>query len=219
MLPPPDHLIGPDTPLGALIWRLPAASAALSSAAVGGGWSTPRWIVNLQVPRDYARTDVGDHVGTVARLAGLDGPGVGLLTAASVERYGAGEERGLRVDATAGIADPTWAAAPDEPQLSPARDEPAGPGTVNIVARFPDPLEPAAAVNAIATITEAKTQAFFERDIPGTGTPTDAITVVWPTHGERPIRFCGPRSPWGAAVARATHHAVGAAIDRIGAAA
>lgn len=205
---PPEHVTLPTAPLGALLWRLPPRSVALSSAVVGGGWSQPAWILNLQVERDYARTDVDAHATEVARSAGLAGTGLMFLTAADVTRYGDRHERGLRVEATAGVSDPTWAAAPDEP------GEPTTAGTVNIVARAPVALEPAAAVNAIATITEAKCQAFFERGIPGTGTATDAIAIVWSVGEEPAIRFCGPRSRWGAVLARVTRDAVGAAIDQ-----
>lgn len=177
--------------------------------------SRPEWIVNIQVPRNYGRTDLDNHVREVAQGVDLDGAGVGLLTAAQVSLFGVGEERGLRVEATAGVSHPTWAAHP----ASAAENEPgapAAPGTVNIVVRMPVELGVAAAVNAVATVTEAKTQAFFERGIPGTGTPTDTVTIVWVPTSESTVEFCGPRSPWGAAIARATHDAVGDAIDRSG---
>ncbi len=208
VLQPPEYLTVPQAPLGALVWRLPAGAVSVSSAPVGGGWSRPRWILNVQVERGYARTDVEANIAEVAGAADLTGPGVGLLTAARVGRYGTGEERGLRVDVTAGVSHPTWAAAPDEHLAATA------PGTVNIVARLPVALDPAAAVNAVATITEAKTQAFIERGVPGTGTATDAVTVAWTAGAGPPVRFCGPRAPWGAALARATRDAVVAAMDR-----
>lgn len=195
-------------PLGALVWRLPPGSVGVSSAVVGGGWSQPHWVLNLQVERGYARLNVSEHLQAVANAAGLVGAGIGLLTAADVGRYGYREERGFRADVTAGVSDPTWAAAPDEPGERPAV------GTVNIVVRSPVALEPAAAVNAIATITEAKSQAFFERGIPGTGTATDAVAVVWPSNAETSVQFCGPRAPWGAVLARVARDAVAAAIAK-----
>ncbi|WP_018217501.1 adenosylcobinamide amidohydrolase [Salinispora vitiensis] len=80
-------------------------------------------------------------------------------------------------------------------------------GTVNIVVYVPARLGPAALINAVATATEAKAQAIAELGVPGTGTPTDAVTVCCPTEGpEAP--YGGPRSTWGAPLARAVHRAV-----------
>ncbi|MEM9563958.1 MAG: adenosylcobinamide amidohydrolase, partial [Actinomycetota bacterium] len=113
--------------------RLPADAVGVSSAVVGGGWSRPGWILNVQVERGSARTDVEAHVA------------------------------------------------------------------------------------AIATSIEAKTQAFIERGIPGTGTATDTVTIVWRPTAEPPVRFCGPGAPFGAALARATRDAVAAAMPLVGA--
>jgi adenosylcobinamide hydrolase len=80
-------------------------------------------------------------------------------------------------------------------------------GTINVVAFIPEPLSDAALVNAVATVTEAKAQALLEQGIDGTGTPTDAVCVLTPTHG--PVeRYGGPRSRLGAHLARAVHAAV-----------
>jgi adenosylcobinamide amidohydrolase len=80
-------------------------------------------------------------------------------------------------------------------------------GTVNIVILVPVQLSDAALVNAVATATEAKAQAIVELGHPGTGTPTDAVTVLCPAGG--PVaEYGGPRSRWGAPLARAVHAAV-----------
>ncbi len=192
---------------------------ALSSASVGGGLSKPTWIVNVRVPRGYDRVDIAAHVDEVTAQTGLSGIGIGLLTAANLDNFGSFSEQGIRVDVTAGISHPTWAANRQSDTATSAHADDAGRstptvGTVNIVATMPVGLEAGAAVNAVATITEAKTQAFFERNIDGTGTATDAVVVVWPSTSERSATFCGPRSHWGAPLARAAHNAVGTAIDR-----
>ena len=82
-----------------------------------------------------------------------------------------------------------------------------GPGTINLVVQVPVALDPGAAVNAAITATEAKVQALAARGVPGTGTATDAITVVWPCEGA-PERFAGPRSQWGSRIAQAVYRAV-----------
>ena len=81
------------------------------------------------------------------------------------------------------------------------------PGTINVVLHVPVRLSDAALLNAIVTATEAKSQALFEHGVPGTGTASDAVCVVCPADG--PVEpFAGPRSVWGARIARATHGAV-----------
>ena len=82
-----------------------------------------------------------------------------------------------------------------------------GGGTVNIVAVLGQRLSPAALVNAVMTVTEAKSQALWEAGFPGTGTPSDAVAVLCPAAGPAEA-FAGPRSRWGSRLARAAHRAV-----------
>jgi adenosylcobinamide amidohydrolase len=107
--------------------------------------------------------------------------------------------------ATVGITLPTWAAASDE-SLAPVP-----PGTINLVATAPVRLSDAALVNAVMTMTEAKTQAFLDRGIAGTGTASDAVAVACPEDGPAEP-FGGPRSRVGSALARAVYDAVCAGI-------
>ncbi len=80
-------------------------------------------------------------------------------------------------------------------------------GTINLVVLLPERLSDAALVNAVATATEAKSQALFEAGVAGTGTATDAVCIACPDEGP-PHAFGGPRSVWGARLARAVHGAV-----------
>jgi adenosylcobinamide amidohydrolase len=72
-------------------------------------------------------------------------------------------------------------------------------------------LSDAALVNAIATVTEAKAQALADTGVAGTGTASDAVCVAAAaaigTDGEAET-YGGPRSVWGARMARAVHRAV-----------
>jgi adenosylcobinamide amidohydrolase len=100
-----------------------------------------------------------------------------------------------------GLGAPIQAAAPGAGAL------PQHAGTVNVIAWVPQRLSPGALVNAVATITEAKTQAIRELGLAATGTATDAVCVLCPPDG--PVAaYAGPRSAWGAPLARATHRAV-----------
>lgn len=186
---------------GALVWRDLDGWQSLSSAPVGGGRQRPRWLLNLRVPMSYARTDLAAHAAEVATSEGLEGPGLALFTAASVERWYRAEQPAVTVDATVGVSKPTWAADAS------GGHQRWSPGTINLVAAVHAPLSEAAAVNLVMTMTEAKTQALLDAAVPGTGTASDAVVVLWRGDGDEVV-FGGPRSDWGARVALATHEAV-----------
>ena len=198
---------GSDIPV--LAWRAEAPLLAVGSAPLGGGIGVRGWVLNATVPMSYDRDDPAAHLAELAHGLDLDGPGVGLLTGVDVTEVVRRTDGGVRVWATVGLGTPVWAAAPDP--APPAASEPARPaqrvGTVNIVAYVPVRLGDAALVNAVATATEAKAQAIWELGLPATGTPTDAVTVLCPAEGD-PAPYGGPRSSWGAPLARAVHAAV-----------
>lgn len=184
-----------------LVWRLPGPMRAVASAPHGGGIGSRRWVVNAQVPSSYGRRDSAQHLARMAVSLGLAGRGVGMLTAADARSWAGHVEGGLEVAATVGLGHPTLAAAPDE------RDEPATVGTINVFATVPVRLSDAALVNAVATATEAKVQALGEMGLAATGTATDALCIVCPEEGKAEP-FGGPRSQWGARLARAVHASV-----------
>ncbi|MEU5878998.1 adenosylcobinamide amidohydrolase [Spirillospora sp. NPDC047279] len=239
------ELVRRDGGLAATIWRAGEGRRMISSALVGGGIGPAGWVLNAQVPGDYSRTDPAAHLLEIAASYGLAGPGVGMLTAAAVDRTVERADEGVVVTATTGLRVPTWAAAPAgaaDPELAavafgtpapgpstpgscaPGSSAPGSctpgastPGTVNIVVAVPVALTDAALVNAVMTATEAKTQALLEAGYPCTGTASDAVCVAalerpGPAGAAEP--FAGPRSVWGARIARAVHSAVHAgALD------
>ena len=183
------------------MWRFPAPVTVASTAPVGGGIGVASWIVNAQVPLAYGREDLDAHAAELASELGLLGDGVTMLTAASVDAPVRHVDAGVSCWATVGVSTPTWAADADG-AVSPWQA-----GTINIVAVVPPRLSEGALLNAIVTATEAKTQALFERGVPGTGTASDAVCIVCPVDGPAEP-FAGPRSRWGAPLARAVHTAV-----------
>ncbi len=99
--------------------------------------------------------------------------------------------------------------APDTAAPGTESRTPHRPGTVNIVVGLPVALSDAALVNAVATATEAKVQALLDAGLDCSGTPTDAVCIAAPEPGpDGGEPFAGPRSPWGARIARAVHTAV-----------
>ncbi|MGH9263789.1 MAG: adenosylcobinamide amidohydrolase [Acidimicrobiales bacterium] len=195
-------------PFPVLVWRAGRPLRMVASAPHGGGLGVRRWIVNAQVPASYGRRDPDHHLTRLGVSLGLPGRGVGMLTAADVRAVSCTGDGGVEVAATVGLGHPTWAAAPDA--VRPVSLV----GTVNLVVVLPERLSDAALVNAVATATEAKAQALWEWRIPGTGTATDAVCIACPDEGPA-AAFGGPRSVWGARLARAVHAAVlGGLADR-----
>jgi len=182
-----------------LVWRFSKPARVVASAPHGGGIGVRRWVLNAEVPASYGRRDPDHHLGRLAVSMGLPGRGVGMLTAAEVRAYTTASDAGVDAVATVGLSHPILAAAPDG-----AADR---VGTINIVVLVPARLSDAALVNAVATATEAKTQALRDAGLDATGTATDALCVACPDTGA-PAAFGGPRSVWGARIARAVHGAV-----------
>lgn len=189
---------------GVLVWRAASPMVVASSAPFGGGMGLRSWIANAEVPKTYDRTDIAAHAAELKAELDLVGDGVVLLTAAAVEKHTVAADGGVTATATVGLTLPVWAAAPDGDA-----DGWQGPGTINVVVWVPARLALSALVGAVATATEAKTQALVENRIAGSGTASDAIAIACPSEG-RAEPFAGVRSAWGARVARAVHAAVGA---------
>jgi adenosylcobinamide amidohydrolase len=189
---------GHDVPL--LLWRLVPPRLAISSGPLGGGVGTRHWVINATVPMSYGRDDPAAHLAELAGELGLDGPGIGLLTGVDVTDVVTTVDAGVTVWATVGLGAPIWAAAP-------AAAEQTTVGTVNVVVDLPVRMSPAALVNAVATVAEAKAQALWDLGLQATGTATDATCVICPAGGPA-AEYGGPRSTWGARIARAVHRAV-----------
>jgi adenosylcobinamide amidohydrolase len=159
--------------------------------------------LNAQVPEGYRRTDPDRHLQDLATACGLRGPGVGMLTAAQVGHRAHGQDGGVGVVATTGLGCRMLAASREQPQARLA----GRPGTINLIAAIPATLEDGALLNALMTATEAKSQALIQAGFACTGTASDAVCVASMEAGPRAM-FGGPRSQWGARLARAVHEAV-----------
>ncbi|MFF4186327.1 adenosylcobinamide amidohydrolase [Streptomyces sp. NPDC001691] len=198
--------------LAGLVWRAGGGWRMISSAVLGGGIGERAWVLNAQVSHGYRRADPDRHLADLARDAGVRGPGVGLMTAADVGAYGHAHDGGAEAVVTVGLGVRGWAASPAEGTAAPTR-----PGTINIVVALPVALTDGALVNAVATATEAKVQALLDSGYDCSGTPTDAVCIAArsPRAGVESEAFAGPRSLWGARVARAVHGAVRAAAGPV----
>ncbi|MEU9031335.1 adenosylcobinamide amidohydrolase [Streptomyces sp. NPDC048383] len=187
-----------------LLWVPGRSRRMISSAPLGGGIGERRWVLNAQVAHGYRRMDPDVHLAELAARAGAPGSGVGLMTAASVADHGRASDGGVQAVASAGLGVRGWAADP-----APGLPGPRPAGTINIVVSVPVAFSDAALVNAVATATEAKVQALRDAGVDASGTPTDAVCVAAPrpSVGRPGEPFAGPRSVWGARLARAVHEA------------
>jgi adenosylcobinamide hydrolase len=201
-------------PIPVLLWQFAEPRLCISSGPLGGGIAARDWVINATVPLDYERTDPDRHLTEIGTALKLVGTGCGLLTAVDVTRHHCAADGGVHAAATVGLSSPAWAAAPDHHFR---RELPSGVrttacdeyrvGTINVVVAVPVRLSQAALVNAVATATEAKAQALHETGVRATGTASDAIVVHCPTDGTAET-YGGPRSAFGARIARAVHASV-----------
>ncbi len=211
------------TPVGARLHRtahlmvIEAAQPLLvvSTAVLGGGMRLGRCIVALRVPSDYSGHD---PAGDIRNAATLDGwvADVGLMTAVPLERArmaGISAE-GVKATAivTAGVTRP-WAAGSSRAPFPTA-------GTINIIVLLDAGLTPAAALNVMSTMTEAKVLTLVEAGIRtpagdlASGTATDALVVAWPQAAKGAVwKFGGPATPPGWAAAAATRGALRQALE------
>ena len=95
------------------------------------------------------------------------------------------------------------------------------PSTINVIAIVDARIEAAAAVNGVATVTEAKVAALADAGVrtgdglPATGTLTDAVVLAWTGRGVT-LPYLGPAAPGGWLLARAARTAVGRGLARDG---
>ena len=181
----------------------------LSSAVRRGGLGEARTILNLHVDTHHPSDDLERPLADFIAERRLPEPCVGLLTAAWTEHAEVAHVTagGFAVTAvaTVGLSNRTTAG-----RAAAARWQPSTINTIVIVDGQP---EAAALVNAVVTITEAKTLALAEAGVrsadghPATGTSTDAVVVAATGRGPA-ARFGGPASEMGAAIGRAVLHAL-----------
>jgi iron complex transport system ATP-binding protein len=181
----------------------------VSSAVVGGGFSRVRDIVNLHVDDMPPGASPEDELAAYAARLGIDEPFVGVMTAAKTQyaRVAAASREGLTVAAVVSVGlSNTTSAGISDPVV-------AEPGTINIIMLVDGQLTPAALVNAVITVTEAKTMVLGEWQVrtaqgqPASGTSTDAVVVAATGRGPA-LRYAGPATTVGWLAARTTRQAI-----------
>ncbi|MBI3812456.1 MAG: adenosylcobinamide amidohydrolase [Nitrospirae bacterium] len=198
----------------ALLIRFQTPRRVLSSAVLGGGFLNASFILNHWIRKDVAinnpdlRLKLREHpalyLETRIRPLGLEGVGVGLMTAVNIPKKLVvlrQDFKDLWVEGffTVGVGNAVRA-GDSATDLEPDGDRPIG--TINMIlitnARLSDP----AMVEAVQVSTEAKTAILLGSRIqsrvssnPATGTGTDCTAIV-SGHG-RPVQYCGTHTKMG----------------------
>ncbi len=164
----------------------------LSTAPWHGGLRPAPRIVNVQVPFDFDH-DVGAFFRKFEREHHLPGS-VGFLTAVDVRTAVRRKCRSHWLLVTAGVGNPSRV------------------GTINILLAVAGNPSPAAQVELVKMVTEAKVAALYDLDIragsgPATGTSTDGVAIAATGEGLR-YEYAGPATAIGRKVGRDVRQAV-----------
>jgi adenosylcobinamide amidohydrolase len=182
----------------------------LSSAVLNGGFIEASHIFNMKVDKNPGgSTKIFDSsekaLASYCRNMGWEGNTVGMMTAANAESFSRvkRKEQGVEVTAlvTAGISNARRAG--DTADCGTIHMNAVEPGTVNIIMLTSARLTRTAMVEAVITVTEAKTAVFQNLDIRNpvtgslaTGTGTDAVAIA-SGPGPATVRFCGKHTLFG----------------------
>ena len=201
----------------------------LSSAVFNGGRCAASNIVIMKVAENFKGTRqlLQTPEYTLAEYCGqlrLDGTTVGMMTSASMDSFRRVTRlsQGVEISAlvTAGISNACCAGDRADWRKFQVDDNPTG--TINIVIITTAMMSPAAMVEAVMIVTEAKTVAMRKLGLKSTvsgviatGTGTDAIAVV-NGFGPEVIHYCGKHVLFGEMLASAVIEAItGSLSDRI----
>ncbi|RTZ97181.1 MAG: hypothetical protein DSY90_08490 [Deltaproteobacteria bacterium] len=199
----------------------PHPRQVLSSAPYNGGWVDADHLLILNV-RDNFKGDQGPFeplhktFKNYSHRKKWTGKTVGMMTSAKMTSFRKEQRSARGVDiavlATAGISNARRAGDPAECRTFDPVEMVTG--TINIIILTTAALSPAALVETVMVVTEAKTAALQDLGIlspvtgrGATGTGTDAIAVV-SGKSSPPIRFCGKHTLFGELLASATIDAV-----------
>jgi adenosylcobinamide amidohydrolase len=197
----------------------------ISSAVLGGGFTEASHILNLKVEKQLAVKNTAikppdDTLHGYCSEHGWDGILVGMMTAASMDSFRMVREVHQGIDiivlVTSGISNVRRAGDVAEYRnVLPAVSD---VGTINIICLTSAGMMPAAMIEAVMTVTEAKAAALQNLDIKSpisnqtaTGTGTDCIAVSADPRAEK-IQYCGKHVVFGEILARLVIEAVTSSI-------
>jgi|HubBroStandDraft_5_1064220.scaffolds.fasta_scaffold00569_3 adenosylcobinamide amidohydrolase len=199
--------------------QFPCAHFVLSWALLGGGWRTASKVLWHRATDQDLPIGLDPLALFLERIErdGMDKNAIGFLCGAPVSSYieavQACNGQWVRCLATVGLSngvrvgDPSFLANPKV-------------GTINILLQSSLPLSLAASIEASSVVTQARTLAVLEAQVPSaagsgflTGTGTDCIVIASPTH-ENPVAFSGTHTLIGHLIGKAVLKATKIGIQR-----
>lgn len=195
----------------------PETYCVLSSAFYNGGFTEAKHLLNLKVAKHYKGNQTPqESLKTYCSEQQWQGTTVGMMTAASMKSLrihrATEQDTTLTVLATAGLANARRIGDPADYPTSDIQTPSAG--TINIMVISSCAFSPAAMVEAIQMVTEAKTAAIYDLNIESpksnrvaTGTGTDATAIACAPTQNR-IEYCGKHVVVGELLGRLSYNAV-----------
>lgn len=189
----------------------------LSSAVLNGGLVKARTLINQQIPKDYDHLDPVGVLNKVVKKLNLQRPVVGFMTAANITNVAVTTKRqkdlSVSVLTTAGLSYP--ATAGDTVNFRPRK-----PGTINIILLVDGNLTSSCMVDAVKTITEAKSvtlmklnvRSYFSGEV-ASGTITDSVIVTCTGRGGE-IEYAGTGTKLGELIGKSVIETVKEAIRK-----
>ena len=199
-----------------VIVRLPKKHRVLSSTIVGGGFTIADTLLIMEVPLGYDGNDPEGDLDEAFHAFELPDSTIGFMTAADVRQVLTVNEvmvNGVSayVISTAGVTN-ALVAGERLPQalidISPVHNA----GTINIITIIDRPLQDCGMVNAVITITEAKSAALKDAGVKGTGTTSDAIAIASPIGPGS--KYAGTATDVGISIAKAVRASVAASVKK-----
>jgi len=196
------------------IINLPERFQILSSAVLGGGFTFSNTIIILQVPNNYDGTRPEEDLLKICQKLGVNNNAVGFMTAADIKKVltisteNVNKIRAISI-VTAGTSNAVIAGESIHKETNCLNNR---IGTINIISVLNVPLQKTGLVNAIITMTEAKTAAMLELGIEATGTTTDAVAIATPIGNG--YKYAGTATDIGIAIAKSVKNAVTASIKK-----
>jgi len=197
----------------------------ISSAVLGGGFAEADHILNLKVEKHLAvkNSAIKPPDATLQAYCsehGWNGILVGMMTAASMDSFRMAKEVQQGIDiivlVTTGISNARRAG--DVAEYRNVLPVVSDVGTINIICLTSAGMMPAAMIEAVMTVTEARAAALQNLGIKSpisnqtaTGTGTDCIAVAADPQAEK-IQYCGKHVVFGEILARLVIEAVSSSI-------
>jgi len=197
----------------------------ISSAVLGGGFVEASHILNLKVAKqpeglNSAFKSPGVELSAYCEQHGWQGATAGMMTAASMDSFRIVRAVQLGVDVivlvTAGLSNARRAG--DYAEYRNIMPSVSNVGTINIICLTSIGMVPAAMIEAVMTVTEAKAAAMQNLDIkspvsnePATGTGTDSVIIAADPKAEK-MQYCGKHVLFGETLARLVIEALTSSI-------